>query len=83
MTQTARVSPGQNRSPQNTPNGTYGRRITDFNLRATVVAAIVMLALFVGGSFWSTYVQVFTNAWNGKPASAIAGLAAATRTLIR
>ena len=83
MPQIANVSPLQVRDPQHKPNGTYGRRLTDFDIRASVLATVLVLALVLGGSLWSTYIQVFTNTWNGKPNASIVPLASEIRKLLR
>jgi hypothetical protein len=77
------VSPLQIRDPQHKPNGTYGRRLKDFDIRASVVATLLVLALFLGGGLWSTYIQVFTNTWNGKPIVSIVRQTYEMRKLLR
>src|SRR5437879_13842340 len=71
MPQIAYVSPLQVRDPQHKPNGTYGRRLTDFDIRASVLATVLVLGLVLGGSLWSAYIQVFKNRWNDKHSDAI------------
>ena len=83
MSHIASVSPTQVRDPQHNPNGTYGRRMKDYDPRAAVIATIVVLAALFGGSLWSTFVQVFANAWNDKPIAGMAAQSAEMRTLIR
>jgi hypothetical protein len=83
MQQITNVSPLQVRNPQHKPNGSYCRRLSDFNLRAPVVAAIIVLALFLGGSFWSTYVGIITSTWNGKPVASIVMRTSQMRNLFR
>ena|ERR1700687_2583681 len=54
----------QVRDPQNKPNGIYGRRMTDFDSGAKVLATVSVLAMILSGIFWSAFVQMLTTTWN-------------------
>jgi hypothetical protein len=76
-------SPLQVRDPLHKSDGSYRRRMSDFDIRASVLATIIVLALVLGGSFWFSYVQVFTNTWNGKPIASIVAQASGLRTIFQ
>jgi hypothetical protein len=83
MHQITNISPLDVRDPQHKPDGSYGRRLSDFEISVSLLAAIIALALFLGGSFWSSFVRVFTNAWNERPVASVVRQASAIQKLRR